>query len=446
MSGLLAPSIDGALVRVWLTGLLTFSVLASSDTVLDEHYGIPSPSVLIALLALVVVGGQTLRTSGKPLLQRRPEFEHYGLILAAIVGASLPGALLDIDNDLYLTVQDARLRNIVIATAFVVLIRSRRATRAVLVASFGALVILIATSALHRFGGGSGMAFKGLASEVESELANGEHGNRTAGPFGDGNFFAQHLVVVGALAVGSAVLVRRRWYRLLVGMTIVVATPIFITTFSRGGLAAVAVALLMARAHRAGLARVTVGIAALALIVVMFGPSTLLDRVGKVQDLTSYETLENSEDSSLRGRASELIVGTRIFADHPLVGVGYGNYEQHYLDYSAELGLDLRRADRGAHSFPIEILAEQGLFGAFAWLCVGAYLWRSIRRRLNDLTEIAVIWRTAMIGYTTAALLLHDAYPRMLWFLLGTGFAIAHLPHARTPFDQRKIAAGSAFA
>ena len=67
---------------------------------------------------------------------------------------------------------------------------------------------------------------------------------------------------------------------------------------------------------------------------------------------------------------------------HPIMGVGPGNFEQHYLDYSSRIGIDPRAEERSAHSLYLESLAETGLVGSVPFFAlIGVALLRPWRAR-----------------------------------------------------------------
>ncbi len=93
----------------------------------------------------------------------------------------------------------------------------------------------------------------------------------------------------------------------------------------------------------------------------------------------------------MSARGYHLLVGLEIFADHPVLGVGYGNYGDYFLhDYQFEVeGMSkLWGSRRSPHSSNIGILADLGLVGLALWLFllgVGLYAvfraWRTMRGR-----------------------------------------------------------------
>jgi O-antigen ligase len=129
-----------------------------------------------------------------------------------------------------------------------------------------------------------------------------------------------------------------------------------------------------------------------------------------------------------------------MFRDHPILGVGTGNYPLHYLDYSQQIGLDQRVQQRQPHSLYLEALAETGIIGATALLVV---LWLALRgawrarQRLADrdgvLAEGVFV---ALLSFLVAALFLHSTYPRYLWIFAGLAFVAGQL--AREPVRDRE--------
>lgn len=89
-------------------------------------------------------------------------------------------------------------------------------------------------------------------------------------------------------------------------------------------------------------------------------------------------------------RAFHLRAGIAMFADHPVLGVGYGNYSDYFLreyQFQVEGSEKLWRHRRSPHSSNIGILADLGLVGLSLWIVllgVGFFAvfkaWRTMRR------------------------------------------------------------------
>jgi O-antigen ligase len=142
-------------------------------------------------------------------------------------------------------------------------------------------------------------------------------------------------------------------------------------------------------------------------------------------------------DASYRGRLSELKVGVAMFKDHPVLGVGPGNYDFDYLKYNAIVGMDERHQQREAHNLFVQTAAETGLVGlaAFIYLLV-TILWQtwraSIKFRNKGAVRLASVTWALEIGmgvYLLLSFFLHGAYFRHFMLL----FALAALAVSLTP-------------
>jgi O-antigen ligase len=172
-------------------------------------------------------------------------------------------------------------------------------------------------------------------------------------------------------------------------------------SWSRGawmGAAAALAAVTALRSRRAAL-----GFAVVSLIVavlVMTGaaarlPDALTERFG---GLTSY--LQVADVSGIEPNPSNWAVVERLahwqaawgmFSDNPWLGVGFGNYEPVYPAYALP-----RWADPlgHAHNYYLNILAEAGLLGLFAYLLFWGssvlLTWRTIRRSHGERQALAL--------------------------------------------------------
>lgn len=311
----------------------------------------------------------------------------------------------------------------------------RRAVWTVVVAG-GALAVI---SLIQAGTGAYGSDFGGFA------IARPEGAGvfRVGGPL-DPNFFGQVLVATAVLAVYLALIARDRASRGLALTILLACIAVTVLTGSRGALVAAAAAicliLLLAPIPR------DIGVAIAVLVVVaglIFMPSGLKARIGLANSSSASpdvaKVTQGSQDA-IQGRKSENLAALQMFRDHPIFGVGPGNYSRNYLSYSERIGLDPRLTPREAHSLYLGALGETGIVGACAlfavlWFAVrGA--WRGRRSlRGNDALLAEGIF-VSLMSFLVAGLFLHAAYPRYLWILVGFGFAAGEL--------ARKAAHGAA--
>jgi len=208
---------------------------------------------------------------------------------------------------------------------------------------------------------------------------------------------------------------------------------------------AVAVGYTQSRAALIALMIVALGIGYLSgvrlrvLLIAVFGvialgtavlPQSLQTRIDDLYGAVSANA-GTPQDTSLRGRKSENLAGIRMWADHPLIGVGPDNFEVNYLKYSERIGTDPRPEQRGAHNLYLESLAETGVVGATAffsvlWLSLrGA--WRARQRLPGRDALLAEGVFVALCAFLICALTLHSAYARYQWIFLGLGLAAGRL-------------------
>lgn len=299
-----------------------------------------------------------------------------------------------------------------------------------IVAAAGMLAVLTVFQALTGSYGNTFFGFANVEGLEEGGVA------RSAGPL-EPNNFAQILLVAGALAWYLGLSAGSRAARLIALAAAVACLGAILYTGSRGGAIALAAIFVMVVALRP-VSRWALlgGAAAAAAVAFVVAPASYGDRLTSITSVVG-SGVESTGDSALRGRFSENLAALRMFADHPLVGVGVANFPVRYLDYSQEIGLDTRVEERAPHSLYLEALAETGVLGAAAlfyllWLAVRGP-WRARKTLLGRERLLAEGAFVAVFGYLVAALFLHGAYPRYVWIVVGLGLAAGRLTDARAP-------------
>jgi len=269
----------------------------------------------------------------------------------------------------------------------------------------------------NSFGG-----FGGWEQQVSGEISR----NRLTGPYANPNAYAQVLVVIVAISLSRLWHEKNTALRLLAGWSSLVCIATIVLTYSRGGLLTLIVTLgVLFLQNRSRLFPILLTIV-IGGFLFQFIPSNYL---GRLSTLTQISGLQNSpiSDQSFRGRLSENIAAWRMFGDHPYLGVGPGHFKLEYQDYSRQIGLDPRRAQRTPASLYLELLAEQGIIGMFVFgLLIYFVLKGLIQARtqfaqtgLHDNADIAVSLFAALVGYLVAATVKNSAYSNVFWLLIG---------------------------
>ena len=312
----------------------------------------------------------------------------------------------------------------------------RRAVWTVVLAG-GALAIINVAQALTASYGSDFAGFAIARSEGAGVF-------RVGGPL-DPNFFGQMLVATAILAVYLALSTRDRAARALALTMFAACVGATGLTGSRGTLVGAAAGLILILLL-APIPRTLVA-ASMALVVIaglVFLPAGLKARVGVPTEATfsaQVTTAKKGSEGAVRGRKVENIAALQMFEDHPLLGVGPGNYERNYLGYTQDVA-DADLTQRAAHSLYLGALAETGIVGTGAllgvlWLALRA-AWRGRRWLRGGDALLAEGILVALASFLVASLFLHAAYPRYLWIMVGFGFVAGQL--ARNEVGERETA------
>lgn len=304
----------------------------------------------------------------------------------------------------------------------------------------GALFVLILTSIGSKravwwvagaFVGGAVLSVVlGLTGLVSNELYSSATAFQTAGEAGrlrggsgDPNFLAAGLVP--AIVIASALLISTR--RLVAQFALVCSIGVLIiglaASESRGGLLAVGVALIVALL----VARRRTTLIAFVVALVGFTAFWFAINPGSWQRVTHF-------DSQGNGRADLWQVGWEIAGDHPVVGVGVGNFrsvspdyvrrprELQYVDLIAERPLVV-------HNAYLQTLTETGLVGLLLYLTI---IFTSLRaallaaRRFEaggrlDMANVSRALIVAIMAGLTASFFISSETDARMWALFALG-------------------------
>lgn len=148
--------------------------------------------------------------------------------------------------------------------------------------------------------------------------------------------------------------------------------------------------------------------------------------------------MEYQDDATASARIRYWKTGLHMFADHPIFGVGPGNYAATRVKYYShiEANQGYRVSYIVSHSTYIDALTELGLFGALAFLSVlTAFFWTNFRTRRElrargrggpkDLEYCLTFGLDlAMVGFMASGAFLSVLYYPHIWILLGFSAAL----------------------
>lgn len=407
--------------------VLVFAIFTNASDVFIEHHGLPSLAKAYLPVVLLLIAYEWVR--GRRHLLPPPLvlllLGAYSMLLAvslfyAMDTGRVAAALADFA------------KNAVFALAIAALASRADHFRAALWGIVAGTLWLSSLAALKMLTG-SASDFGGFAQAAVPYVHAGGTSDRLSGPMQDPNFFAQFMLLGVAVAFERAGAERSGLARVIATIAVALGVVAIIATYSRGGLLALVCLLPVAVYRLRHRRRWIVGGMMVALMSLPALPAGYLDRAVSSVPAVGFGTpRERSPDESVRGRMGEMIVAWEIFQDHPVRGVGLGNYEAYFERYSLAFDQMPRGGPRPAHSLYLEIAAERGLIGlaSFAALlgavtAIGFAGWRELRRRgATDVAGMVAGLGVGFTGYLIAAVFLHDAYPRYFWLAIGLFLAV----------------------
>jgi O-antigen ligase len=259
--------------------------------------------------------------------------------------------------------------------------------------------------------------------------------NRLAGGLGEPNFLAAVLIpalVFAVFTLGSTERAAARW--LLWGLVLLFTVAIFMTQ-SRVGLVALAVTFVAALLFGGRMRR---HFAALGAVAASFG----LVYYAAFASPWALERLANPGGGT--GRADLWSVATGVIADHPVLGVGAGNFPIVAPQYAAEpINLPFARlvvdTPKVAHNTYLGVFADLGIVGLLAFVVIVLSALGLARRATKYFArsgevELELLCRAVLVGLAgmlAAFVFLSGEYEKQLWLVIGLAVALYGLARRR---------------
>jgi O-antigen ligase len=416
---------DGAAV------VFAFGFYLNLPVVIVHHTG--APSILASGLALVLL----IPLFGYVVAGRQPVVltPALGLMvgyLAALVlsGTLAPGA----GPDTVSTIANFLSEGLLLYLLVTNVVRTPRTLRAVVWALVLAGALMGALSVWQELTHNYHQTLWGLAqvdrtgSTVGTAAGFGKDLRpRLAGPIGEKNRYAQILLVLLPLALWLVRTETVRVKRLLAAGCAFFTVCGILLTFSRGA----AVALLVTVLVMAVLGFVRARHVALLLVAVLgLTFAVAPDYITRLQTLSAVDSATSqgtSADAAVVGRATEGLAAFNAFKDHPIVGVGPGQFFRRYSqEYGNQLNLRFLATDRQAHNLYLAIAADTGILGLAMFLGIVlvtiVQLWRLNvfwRRRRPEHAQLALAFLLALVAYMASGAFLQLSYQRYFFVLVA---------------------------
>ena len=274
-----------------------------------------------------------------------------------------------------------------------------------------------------------GIASGGLHASADAVNQTAIQGRFTGGG-GDPNVQAAGYVAAMFLIIGLIPIYRGRAMRFSLIGAFALVTVGFLATQSRGGLlaliAATVVALIVAPRYR----RRIFGLGAIMCVAIGV---LLATTPGALSRITNF-------GGGSSGRGDLWRVALDVFHDHPLAGVGAGNFEaveSHFVLRPGAISRIQYLVDvpHLVHNTYLQLLAETGVIGLLLYLLVilGSLraTWSAVKRfEASGRPELADLARAVLMGTVAmlvALFFISDGNDVRLWVLLAMGPALLTL-------------------
>lgn len=344
--------------EVALLLLVGVQVSSLSDVLAD--FGLPSSPYLVALL-IATAWAVFAVVQNRALLGSSPM---YLFIVVVLLGQAV--SLLGSAGDgLNVSPLQESLKDTVFFFTVVVLCRATDRLLSVVRVAVGIVGALAALTVFQEYVLHNSTTLWGLGN-VPLTADIGGATSRHAGPEADANFWGRTLVLFLPLSFSLAALALHRARMFWVAVAGAFVAGIYLTG-SRGALLSIvpAVAIWLLAAGRKYV-RYVVPMIAVVVIAFMLLPGAF-SRISTIAQLTDGEPTSQI-DQSLVDRVAVQQIAVAMFGDHPLTGVGVGNFIEVEPRYMARATIGTPSQAFAPHNLYLEIAAEQGIVGLAAWV------------------------------------------------------------------------------
>lgn len=439
---LIAAAIGGILLwrsTDWATYVVLFVVYSNAAVVAVKYHGVPSIAAngVIGLLGIPLGAWLVLRKEPLVLGSCFPWI--LGLAAVQFVGAicARQPELAWEDLNTFLT------EGLLLYLLVVNVVRTPQALRGATWALLLAGCLLGGVPLFQQLTGTFENDYGGFAQtgdEPGFDTGTGDDPQlRLSGPIGEKNRYAQIMLMLVPLA-----LYRLRDEHSNIGRVCALATLLFALAgtylaFSRSSILAAGMVVALAAWWGHVNRKSVVVLFALSVAGLLMTPQYRA-RLSSLVDLRELIVAgkHSDTDGALKGRATEMGAAALVFVDHPLVGVGPGQFRYYSRHYGERIGLRALAPQRQAHCLPLDVAAENGILGLACLCAVFATACRGLLRRVNEsigereLQGLAAGYLYMIAIYAATGLFLHFAFIRYFWVMIGLASAAALITSTNT--------------
>jgi O-antigen ligase len=284
--------------------------------------------------------------------------------------------------------------------------------------------------------GNYNQTFYGMASYRQDQVLTGSYAARFGGPINAPNMWGQVIVAVMPFVIYRIIYTRKRILKLVGLLFVALMLFVVFNTYSRGAYLALALVIFLIMLDFRLNPMLFFGALGVLIIGAFALPGEYTARLETLTALSPGSQGGIYQDSSLRGRSSEMLTGLQMFITHPLLGLGSGNYKPSYQEYAQIVGIETRAEPRDPHSLYIQVLAETGILGFITFMgfvisLLAGLGWARKAMQGKRGYETWLPWvsasRLSIISYLTTSIFLHNAYIRYFWILAALAIVAIQL-------------------
>lgn len=253
---------------------------------------------------------------------------------------------------------------------------------------------------------------------------------RPGGATGDANYFALDACLVLPLSFLLTWRSRTRWEQIFAFSCMIATIGSTFLGGSRGGMFAIGTAFLWLLWHTPHRVR------NFTILAILLVPPAFLSPFSPIRRLNQSSYADQVGEQA---RMTAWKAGLRMIEQHPITGIGLGQFKPK-MDYYAAPGTDFSSI---AHNTYIEIAAETGLPNFIVFLALLFFTYRGfskVRKRASQsgppLVYLAATGLQAgFVGFLIGAFFLSTEYMKMLWLSVFLSMALPSL--LEKPVEER---------
>jgi O-antigen ligase len=290
--------------------------------------------------------------------------------------------------------------------------------------------------------------FFGLSQIVMDQVFGDALTPRVGGPINAPNLWGQVLAAVSTLIIFRIIHEKGTLVKLGALLMFIVISYVILNTYSRGAYLVFVLDIVLILFVFEKRFNPLIAFAGLAILILLlpFVPATYRDRFDTLAFFGSQNGIY--QDTSFRGRTSEMLTGLSMFTTHPILGVGTANYYNNYQQYAQLVGIEFRATARDPHSLYIQVLAETGILGAITFFGLVFALLRALNKTYRAIERSPgfadwLPWinaiRMAILSYLMTSVFLHNAYIRYFWILVAMALASIQITYNMLSNKERSL-------